>query len=52
MTLETRLDEGYVVEAITTEGVRLHYPALDVRTVIPIPLARDAAPFVTYSATP
>ena len=52
VALGTRLDEGYVVEAITAEGIRLHYPALDVRTVIPIPLARDAAPFVASSATP
>lgn len=35
----TRLDEGYVVEAITAEAVKLHYPPLDQRTSIPIPPA-------------
>lgn len=31
------IDDGYVVQAITDEGVQLHYPPLDVRAVIPIP---------------
>ena len=31
------LDEGYVVEAIDGEGVRLHYPPLNMRVVIPVP---------------
>ncbi len=34
----TRLDDGYVVQAIDTAGVRLHYPAMDVYAVIPVPL--------------
>lgn len=32
-----RLEDGYVVESIEQHGVRLHYPALDVRAVIPFP---------------
>jgi len=39
----TRLDEGYTVQAITREGVHLHYPALDARVVIAIPPGRDSA---------
>jgi len=37
----TLLDEGYVVEAISADGIQLHYPPLDVRAVINIPPARD-----------
>jgi len=37
----TQLDEGYVVETISTDGIQLHYPPLDVRAVINIPPARD-----------
>lgn len=37
----TQLDEGYVVESITADGIQLHYPPLDVRAVINIPPARD-----------
>ena len=39
----TRLDEGYVVEAITADGIRLHYPPLDARAVINIPAAKDSS---------
>jgi hypothetical protein len=39
----TRLDEGYVVEAITGDAVRLHYPPLDARAVIPLPASADTA---------
>lgn len=34
-----RLDDGYLVESITAEGVTLNYPPLDVRVVVPIPPA-------------
>lgn len=34
----SRLDEGYVIEAITADAVKLHYPPLDTRVSIPIPL--------------
>jgi len=37
----TPLDEGYVVEAITADLVRLRYPPLDVRVEIRIPPASD-----------
>ena len=38
----TRLDDGYVVQAIDAAGVRLHFPAMDVYAVIPLPLpAKD-----------
>lgn len=39
----TRLPEGYVVEALGPEGVRLHYPPLDAHAVIPVPAAQDPA---------
>lgn len=35
----TRLDEGYTVEAITAEGVRLFYAPAGARVTIPIPPA-------------
>lgn len=34
----SRLDDGYVVQAIDAAGVRLHHPATDVYAVIPVPL--------------
>lgn len=37
-----RLEDGYVVESINQDGIRLLYPALDLRAVIPIPV--DAEP--------
>lgn len=37
----TLLDEGYVVEAITTDAIRLHYPPLNTRVEIRIPPSRD-----------
>ena len=37
----TRLDEGYVVEAIDDQGVRLRYPPLDAHAVVPSPTAHD-----------
>ena len=40
----TRLDDGYVVEAITPGAVQLHFAALDARVTIPIPQARDPSP--------
>ena len=40
----TRLEEGYVVESITQDGVRLHYPPLDAHAVIPVPTAQDSSP--------
>ena len=43
VTVGTRLDEGYVVEAITADAVRVVYPPLDSRAVIPIPPSRDPA---------
>lgn len=38
----TRLDEGYVVEAIDTDAVRIIYPAL--RTVVNIPIPSAFSP--------
>lgn len=32
-----RLDDGYVVESVSEQGVQLSYPALDVRVTIPVP---------------
>lgn len=43
VTTGTRLDEGYVVESVTTDAVRLHYPPLDARAVIPLPASADVA---------
>lgn len=40
----TRLEEGYVVESIGQDGVRLHYPPLDAHAVIPVPTAQDSSP--------
>lgn len=34
-----QLDEGYVVESITAEAVKLVYPPLQTRVLLPIPLA-------------
>lgn len=39
----TRLDEGYVVEAITAAAIHLHHPQLDVRAEIHVPPATDSA---------
>ena len=39
----TRLDDGYVVEAITKDAVRLLYPSMDARASIPIPPPADPA---------
>lgn len=33
----TRLDEGYVVEGISSEAILLRYPPLDTKAMIPIP---------------
>jgi len=33
----TRLDDGYVVDTVTAAEVRLAYPSLDARAVIPLP---------------
>jgi hypothetical protein len=42
VALGTQLDEGYVVEAIDPDGVRLLYAPMDARVVIPIPPPRSA----------
>ena len=34
-----QLDDGYVVEAITSEAVTLLYPPLDTRIKLPVPQA-------------
>jgi hypothetical protein len=39
VTVGATLDEGYVVEAIAEDGVRLHHPATDTRAVVAIPRA-------------
>lgn len=39
ISVGSRLDEGYVVEAVAADAVKLHYPPLDQRTSIPIPPA-------------
>lgn len=39
----TRLDDGYVVEAITSGAVQLHFAAIDARVTIPIPETRDTS---------
>lgn len=52
ITVGTRLDEGYVVEAITSDHVRLHYPPLGARAQIVVPPARlDTTP-ASSSSTP
>ena len=40
----TQLDEGYVVEAIDVDGVRLLFPPLDARATIAIPNASEPRP--------
>jgi hypothetical protein len=42
VSVGTRLDGGYVVEAITADAVRLHYPPLGTRVSIPIPTPDDS----------
>jgi len=37
----TQLDEGYVVEALGADAIRLHYPPLDTRAVINIPPGKE-----------
>lgn len=37
VSLGTRLDEGYVVEAIRPDGVHLAYPPLGIKALIPVP---------------
>lgn len=39
----TQLDGGYVVEAIDASAVRLHYPPLDTRAVINIPVTKESS---------
>lgn len=41
VSVGARLDEGYVVEAIDSEAVRLHYPPLDAHVRIPIPAHQE-----------
>jgi hypothetical protein len=43
VSVGTRLDEGYLVEAIGADGIQLHYPPLGTRAVIHIPPSSDAA---------
>ena len=43
VAIGTQLDEGYVVEAFEPAGVRLHYPPLDARAVIPVPASQDSS---------
>lgn len=38
-----KLEEGYVVEAMDADGIRLLYAPMDVRTVIPVPPSREPA---------
>ena len=40
----TQLEEGYIVESIDAEGVRLLFPPLDARTTIAIPNASEPRP--------
>jgi hypothetical protein len=42
VTVGTQLEEGYVVQSIGPEGIRLHYPPLDAHAVIPMPLDNDS----------
>lgn len=44
VTVGTRLDEGYVVQAITADLISLHYAPLDARVDIRIPPAKDSSP--------
>lgn len=41
VSVGTTLDEGYVVESITAEGVQLRYPPLDSRVAVHIPPAQE-----------
>lgn len=41
VTVGSRLDEGYVVEAIEPAEIRLHYPPLGARAAIPVPPEPD-----------
>jgi hypothetical protein len=42
LTTGTQLDEGYVVEAIDPDSMRLFYAPRDARVVIPIPPPKNA----------
>ncbi|MED5621552.1 hypothetical protein [Ideonella sp. BN130291] len=50
VSVGTRLDEGYVVEAITPDGVRLNYPPLHAQVTVPVPPSGNAPPLVPSSA--
>jgi hypothetical protein len=39
-----RLDEGYVVESISTDSITLVYPPLGSKSTVPIPPAHEPAP--------
>jgi hypothetical protein len=39
-----RLDDGYVVEAVEADAVRLHHPQFDVRASVALPVAKPALP--------
>jgi hypothetical protein len=42
----TRLDEGYVVESIASDGVHLYYPPLKAHAIVPMsPPAQDTSQF-------
>jgi hypothetical protein len=43
VSVGTRLDEGYVVEAISTDSIRLVYPPLDTHIAIDIPAAQETS---------
>ncbi|HET9644604.1 MAG TPA: hypothetical protein VFP68_14915 [Burkholderiaceae bacterium] len=50
VSVGTRLDEGYVIEAITAEAIGLNYPPLGARVSIPIPIPDDVAVVSSSSA--
>ena len=48
----TRLPEGYEVESIKDDGVRLRYPAFEAYSLIPIPLSQQGNTLFVAPQTP
>lgn len=47
-----KLDEGYTVEAIGPDGIRLYYPPLRAHASIPIPAAAQDSTSLAFRTTP
>lgn len=50
VTVGTRLDEGYIVESIATEGVRLLHPPSANKVLIPVPHGAEVSALMSSSS--